>query len=270
MYKNGNLVRSVTTDGNGYYKFEKLGKGLYNIMFTYEGATYIATKYQANNIEDALNSDAIETKVGSAVTNSFDLKNEELKDIDVGLIKRDAFNFKVNKYIASSTVTIDGKKETNKYDKLSLGKIEVKAKEIEKTTVELEYVIEIQNAGELPGTVGTVIDHIPEGMTFDESNKDWKLNSDGKLYNESLKNTIIQPKEVKTLTLKLTKKMTKDNTGVISNKVTISSVENQNGVKEENTDLASMTVTELRDLAKAKEIKGYSTMKKAELLEDLK
>ena len=236
LYKNGNLIRSVTTDGNGSYKFEKLGKGLYNIMFTYEGATYIATKYQANNIEDSLNSDAIETKVGSAVTNSFDLKNEELKDIDVGLIKRDAFNFKVNKYIASSTVTIDGKKETNKYDKLTLGKIEVKAKELEKTTVELEYVIEIQNAGELPGTVGTIIDHIPEGMTFDENNKDWKVNSDGKLYNESLKNTIIQPKEVKSLTLKLTKKMTKDNTGVISNKVTISNVENQNGVKEENTD----------------------------------
>ena len=35
-------------------------------------------------------------------------------------------------------------------------------------------------------------------------------------------------------------------------------------------DLSSKTVSELRDLAKAKEIKGYSTMKKAELLEALK
>ena len=40
--------------------------------------------------------------------------------------------------------------------------------------------------------------------------------------------------------------------------------------KKENVDLDSMTVAELRDLAKAKEIKGYSTMKKAELLEALK
>ena len=31
-----------------------------------------------------------------------------------------------------------------------------------------------------------------------------------------------------------------------------------------------MTVAELREMAKAKEIKGYSTMKKAELLEALK
>ena len=44
-------------------------------------------------------------------------------------------------------------------------------------------------------------------------------------------------------------------------------------VKEKATvkeDLTSKTVSELRELAKAKEVKGYSTMKKAELLEALK
>ena len=40
--------------------------------------------------------------------------------------------------------------------------------------------------------------------------------------------------------------------------------------KEEAKDLTSLTVAELRDLAKAKEVKGYSTMKKAELLDALK
>ena len=41
-------------------------------------------------------------------------------------------------------------------------------------------------------------------------------------------------------------------------------------VKEETNDLSSMTVSELRELAKSKDIKGASTMKKAELLEALK
>ena len=41
-------------------------------------------------------------------------------------------------------------------------------------------------------------------------------------------------------------------------------------VEEKKVDLESLTVAELRDLAKEKEIKGYSTMKKAELLEALK
>ena len=40
--------------------------------------------------------------------------------------------------------------------------------------------------------------------------------------------------------------------------------------EEKATDLSDKTVSELRELAKAKEIKGYSTMKKAELLEALK
>lgn len=42
-------------------------------------------------------------------------------------------------------------------------------------------------------------------------------------------------------------------------------------VKEENSnDLSSKTVAELRELAKEKDITGYSTMKKAELLDALK
>ena len=41
-------------------------------------------------------------------------------------------------------------------------------------------------------------------------------------------------------------------------------------VKEDNKDLSKLTVAELRELAKSKNITGYSTMKKAELLEVLK
>ena len=48
-------------------------------------------------------------------------------------------------------------------------------------------------------------------------------------------------------------------------------VKEEKAVKEtKKVDLSSLTVQELREMAKSKEIKGYSTMKKAELLDALK
>ena len=44
----------------------------------------------------------------------------------------------------------------------------------------------------------------------------------------------------------------------------------ENMKKEPKLDLNILTVTELKELAKKKEVKGYSKMKKEELIENLK
>ena len=41
----------------------------------------------------------------------------------------------------------------------------------------------------------------------------------------------------------------------------------ENPVQEESIDFSSMKVAELKDIAKARGLKGYSTLKKAELIE---
>ena len=54
-------------------------------------------------------------------------------------------------------------------------------------------------------------------------------------------------------------------TGKVENKV----VKEVKEKKEENKDLTKLTVAELKDMAKENKIDGYTTMKKAELIEAL-
>lgn len=68
-------------------------------------------------------------------------------------------------------------------------------------------------------------------------------------------------KDYKPATVKSEKKVVKETT---------TSKEVKTAPKTEKVDYAAMTVAELRELAKAKEITGYSTMKKAELIDALK
>lgn len=53
-------------------------------------------------------------------------------------------------------------------------------------------------------------------------------------------------------------------------KVTKKVVKEEKAPKTESADLSKLTVSELREMAKEKKIKGYSTMKKAELIDALK
>lgn len=56
----------------------------------------------------------------------------------------------------------------------------------------------------------------------------------------------------------------------VAPKVEVKTTETKKEVKKETEDLSTKTLAELKTIAKEKGIKGYSTMKKDELLENLK
>ncbi len=77
----------------------------------------------------------------------------------------------------------------------------------------------------------------------------------------------VKPKKKEVKEEKITKTLA-DNKEV--KKETKIAKETKKNTKEENNDLSKMTVAELKELAKSKGIEGYTTMKKAELLDVLK
>lgn len=232
IYEGATKLKSVVTDSLGKYRFTELPVGNYTIVFEYDGDTYIAAQYKMANIVESENSDAIESEAGMAVTEVIKIADSDV-EIDFGIQERNMFDIEVQKYISKAIVNTKGKEKVQTYNNESIAKLEIRSKELAKTSIDLEYKIVVTNVGDVSGTVGRIYDYLPKELTFNESNnKDWKLEADGVIYNDSLERVVIKAGESKEIKLVLSKVMTNDNTGTISNKVQIDKLSSDKAIEE--------------------------------------
>ena len=105
---------------------------------------------------------------------------------------------------------------------------------INNAVLKLTYKIVVTNVGSVSGRSASIVDYIPNGMTFYQSeNENWSAGViEGSIYNDELKAMDIAPGESKEITLVLTKSMTENNTGVVSNKVRIAYAESASRLTE--------------------------------------
>lgn len=236
LQKDGRMIKAVTTDGNGEYKFEDLTSGRYSIIFLYDEEKYTTTSYRVQSADASVNSDAIETQKGTAVTNDITITDSDITNIDIGLKEKEIFDLKIDKYLTKATVKTEKDTKSYDFDNEKLAKVEIHSKEINNAIVDVEYRIVVENLSSIEGSATKIIDQMPEGMTFDEKrNTGWYLGNDGNLYNETLKDVRISAGEKAELKLILTKVMTEDNVGVSSNTILLSDTMNSSELKE-NTD----------------------------------
>lgn len=236
LYQGRKVVNTTTTNGSGVYQFTNIPAGDYTVNFKYDGEKYISSTYKGADIEEDRNSDAMSYADGIAVTNTITIADLNLENVNCGLQERDTFDLTVGKFITKSVVNAKGKETAKTYDNADLTKIDLDAKKMKNSTVTLTYKIVLTNIGNVPGRALKLVDHLPNDMEFVDGakeNKDWYLGSDGKLYNESLKEENIAPGETKELTLVLVRKMNTENTGVISNLIEIAEAESSLNVSEQ-------------------------------------
>jgi len=246
--KTNNLVKDekgntleATTNENGLYVLNNIGKGNYVVVFEYDNA-YALTKYKASNVEESKNSNAMmnELLIGDqkqkvASTDIIQMNQDNIEDINIGFIKAENFDLKLDKYVSKILIQNSAGTTVKEYNNETLAKAELDAKKVNGTTVIIEYKIVVTNAGEVDGYAKKIVDYIPNDLKFSsELNKDWYQTGDA-LYNASLANDKILAGEAKEVTLTLTKTMTENNTGRTNNTAEIAESYNDLGLSDSNS-----------------------------------
>lgn len=251
--------KKVTTGSDGKYEFKNLPQGEYIVVFLYDTSKYTLTTYRAKEVDEYSNSDAISINITvdgnrtiAGITDAIKIINENVRDIDIGVYTSEKFDLSLEKYVSKivlTTPTIGTR--TDDHDNSKTAKVEVLGSNVGKSNIVIEYKIVVKNEGEVAGYAKKIVDYLPEGVGFNtELNKDWYLSDNGNVYNASLANEIINPGETKEIKLILTKKITEESLGILSNNAEIYEAYNEQGLKDIDSTAGNKAENE-DDMSKA-------------------
>ena len=243
----GVIKATTTTNASGEYVFTGLQNGSYLVIFKYDTTLYTTTTYRKEGIESNINSDAVTTKIeqdgrkeNAAITDVINVNGASVSNIDLGLVESAQFSLQLDKTITKVTVQNSQGTVTEEFDNTKLAKYDIAAKYLSGTTVYVEYQFTVTNNGDLAGYATEIVDYIPNGMTFNSNlNPDWYTGTDGNLYTKALADIELVQGESRTIKLVLTKQMTAENTGLVSNTAEISEDYNIYGVSDKNSTPAN-------------------------------
>ena len=232
----------ATTNENGIYVLDKIGNGRYIAIFEYNNSQYTLTRYKATDVAESENSDVLmnnltingeEGQVAS--TDILEIKNDNISNINIGLALLQDYDLKLDKYVSRIVIQNNNGTTVREYQNETMAKAELDSKQLNGTTVIIEYQIKVTNVGEVTGYVRRIADYIPSDLTFSsELNKDW-YQTGNTIYTSILSNEPIAAGETKTVTLTLVKSMTENNTGRINNRAEIVEDYNDLGLTDINS-----------------------------------
>ena len=224
----GNVLR-VSTNDHGVYVLDSIPNGSYIAIFDYDKAKYGLTKYKVEATTEKNNSNALmnelfieDAKEEVPSTDIIKLNNNNMSDVNIGLIELKKFDLKLDKFVSKILVQNSAGTTVKEYNDETLAKVELRAKQVKGSNVIIEYKIRVTNVGEVEAYARKIADYMPNALKFSsELNKDW-YQSGEKLYNVSIANEVIKPGESKEVKLTLTKSLNDDTVlGRINNTASI-------------------------------------------------
>ena len=214
---------TAETNSEGRYTLANIQEGKYVVTFEYDTSKYKPTEYQKDGVLQSDNSDAVlkevlinGEKLYIASTDILSI-NENLQNIDLGLVEIKKSNLILSKTVNKIQVTNSDGIKTYKFNDTNLAKVEIASKKLKDSKVSIEYTIRVKNEGSESGYIKNIVDYIPADLDFDSSiNKTWEKRGEY-IYNSNLANEEIKPGETREIKLILYKTMTDSNTGLVSN-----------------------------------------------------
>lgn len=231
--ENGTVKGTTKTSTDGTYVFAGLENGNYIVVFEYDTEMYSPTQYKAKNIATNINSDVItkqmaKTNAKVAMTDTLEITDSTLINIDIGLVLNNEFDLAINKYVSKAVVTNSKGTSETKFDKDELVKLEIQSKMFENSSVKIVYTIVVKNEGDIDGYVNEITDILPDGTTFvADENKGWYQDNNGKLVYTGLMGKTIKPGETREVTLVLHSDDNKVSTKQLVNTVELTGISNE-------------------------------------------
>ncbi len=230
----------ATTNQSGEYTFSGLGKGNYIVLFEYDTNKYKLTTYKSGTASENTNSDVINKSVNIdgnekevGVTDTINVSTQNYTHIDMGLVENGTYDLSLNKYITNVELTYGTQNQTYSYDNSKLAKVEVPAKKVDNAKVTIEYKIEVKNEGNVDAIVESIVDYKPDGFEFDKSlNDGWNIDNENNLTNISMLGSKLEPGKTRSVTLYLTKILSKDSMGTFTNGAEILKTSNLMNLKD--------------------------------------
>ncbi len=261
--ENGQQIKA-TTNSNGTYTLSEVPQGNYIVVFEFDNTKYAITTYEQEGVSPERTSKVISTEMEIdgqektvAVTEGISVEDEHISYINMGLKERKIYDMKIEKMISRVVIQNENGTETKQFPDSTLAKVEINSKLLSNTNVVVEYKIRVTNEGEIDGYIQNIEDYVSADYNFSsELNTDW-YQSGTSVCNSSLENERLAPGESREVTLTLTKQMTENNTGLITNCVEIAESYNEEGI-------ADMDSTE------ANRAKGEDDMASADLIISIK
>ena len=164
---------------------------------------------------------------------------EDEDDQDIENIKLLYFDLSLRKWVTKAIVLEDGKQVVTETghkaedEPEAIVKVDLKRSKIKTIVIKFEYKIRVTNEGKIGGWAEEVTDHIPDGLTFEQTdNQIWTKVDNNTIVTDALKDVYLEPGESAEVPVVLKWENSASNLGIKNNIAEISKDRNEYGVTD--------------------------------------